>query len=52
VLSRVWRRINADNLTLIAAGVALPDVLGAVTQSLEELIPSSRCSVPTLSCIP
>lgn len=32
-------------LELIAAGVALPEVLGAVTQSLEELIPGSRCSV-------
>lgn len=32
-------------LELIAAGTALPDVLGAVTRSLEELMPGSRCSV-------
>ena len=32
-------------LELIAAGTALPDVLAAVTRSLEELIPGSRCSV-------
>lgn len=32
-------------LELIAAGAALPAVLGAVTQALEELIPGSRCSV-------
>lgn len=32
-------------LELIATGTALPHVLGAVTRSLEELIPGSRCSV-------
>ncbi|WP_300007208.1 ATP-binding protein [Pseudonocardia sp.] len=32
-------------LELIAAGTPLPDVLGAVTASIEELIPDSRCSV-------
>ncbi|MDT7553884.1 MAG: hypothetical protein QOI16_2420 [Pseudonocardiales bacterium] len=32
-------------LELIAAGTPLPDVLAAVTRSLEELIPGSRCSV-------
>ena len=32
-------------LELIAAGTALPDVLAAVTRSLEEFIPGSRCSV-------
>lgn len=32
-------------LELIAAGAALPDVLAAVTRSLEELIPGSHCSV-------
>lgn len=32
-------------LELIAAGTALPTVLAAVTESLEQLIPGSRCSV-------
>lgn len=32
-------------LELIAGGAALPEMLTAVTEALEELIPSSRCSV-------
>jgi len=32
-------------LELISGGAALPEMLAAVTEALEELIPSSRCSV-------
>ncbi len=36
---------QAAVLELIATGAGLPEMLGAVTEALEELIPGSRCSV-------